>query len=59
MKGKLIKKEDRWFIEYLEGSGKFLMPLHTGQLKIKGLWRLKNKEVEFEVDKEYLSFKTV
>jgi hypothetical protein len=59
LKGKLIKKEDQWFVEYLEGSEKFLMPLHPGQLKTKGLWRLKNKEVEFEVAKEYLSFRTI
>jgi hypothetical protein len=59
MKGILIKKKDEWFVEYLEGSNKTLMPLHPSELQIEGLWRMKKKEVEFDVRKEYKGFRYV
>ncbi len=59
MLGKVVKKKDEWFVEYLEELNKVLMPLHPGELKIEGLSRLKNKEVEFEVKKEYMGFRYV
>ena len=42
MTGKLVKKKDDWFVEYLEGLNKVLMPIHPGELRILGLWKLKN-----------------
>ena len=59
MKGKLVKRQDKWIVEYEEHGVKSEMPLHPGGLKTKGLWKLKNKEVNFEVAKEYLTFKTI
>jgi hypothetical protein len=59
MLGKVIKKKNGWFVEYLEGLNKVLMPLHPSELKIEGLSKLKNKEIEFESKKEYLGFRYV
>jgi len=59
MKGILIKKKDEWFVEYLEGLSKALMPLHPSELKIEGLWKMKKKEVGFEVRKEYKGFRLI
>lgn len=54
MKGKLIKKEDEYLIEYLEEGSPTIIPLHPAELKETGLWKLKNKEVKFEIVQEYL-----
>lgn len=59
MKGILIKKKDDWFVEYLEGVTKALMPLHPAELKIEGLWKMKKKEVEFDIKKEYKGLRHV
>lgn len=59
MKGILIKKKDEWFVEYLEGVTKALMPLHPAELKIEGLSRMKKKEVEFGIVKEYKGLRHV
>lgn len=59
MTGKLLKKKDEWFVEYLEGLNKVLMPIHPSELKIEGLWKLKNKQIDFEVRKEYRGFRYV
>lgn len=59
MKGKLIKKEDEWSIHYLDGPDQTSMPLHPGEFKLKGLWKLKNKEVEFDIIREYVGFRTI
>ena len=59
MTGKLLKKKDEWFVEYLEGLNKVLMPIHPSEMKIEGLWKLKNKEIEFETKKEYKGFRWV
>ena len=59
MTGKLLKKKDEWFVEYLEGLNKVLMPIHPSEMKIEGLWKLKNKEIEFDVKKEYKGFRWV
>lgn len=59
MTGKLLKKKDEWFVEYLEGLNKVLMPIHPSELKIEGLWKFKNKQIDFEVRKEYRGFRYV
>jgi len=59
MTGKLLKKKDEWFVEYLEGLDKVLMPLHPSEMKIGGLWKLKNKQVDFCINKEYKGFRYV
>jgi hypothetical protein len=59
MKGKLVKKNKEWFMEYLDGFTKVLMPLHPGELMIEGLWKLKNREIEFEVRKEYKGLRLI
>lgn len=59
MKGKLLKKKDDWFVEYLEGNEKALMPLYPSELKMRGLSKLKNKEIEFEIEKMYVGFRTI
>jgi hypothetical protein len=57
MIGKLLKQKDEWFVEYLESSSKSVIPVHPSELKIEGLWKFKNKQIEFEVVKEYKGFR--
>lgn len=59
MKGKLVKREDKWIVEYEEHGVKSEMPLYPSELKTKGLWKLKNKEVKFEIEKLYTGFRTI
>jgi hypothetical protein len=53
MTGKLVKQKDEWFVEYLESSSKAVIPIHPSEVKIEGLWKFKNKQIEFIVVKEY------
>jgi len=59
MTGKLLKKKDEWFVEYVEGLNKVLMPLHPSELKIEGLSRFKNQQVDFDINKEYKGFRYI